>query len=267
MPGRRLFPAVRYSEVFHLSFMSVWHTVRGFAHYGATDGWRSVRILVVEDERSLASVLERGLQERGYAADVAHDGEEGLILAESAPYDLIVLDIMLPKLDGYELCRRLRARGDHVPVLMLTARDAVDDRVRGLDGGADDYLVKPFAFRELLARVRALLRRDGQVRDSPVLRVGDLELDSSTRTARRAERVIDLTTKEYAILEYFMRNPNRVLTRTQIAEHVWDYGFVALSNVIDVYVGYLRRKQGDGHESRLLRTVRGAGYQLKAPSP
>ncbi len=226
-----------------------------------------MRILVVEDERSLASLLKRGLQEQGYAADIAHDGEDGIGLVESTPYDLIVLDVMLPKLDGYEVCRRLRAQSKHVPVLMLTARDSVNDRVRGLDGGADDYLVKPFAFRELLARIRALLRRDGQARSGPVLRVADLEVDSSTRTVRRADRVIDLTTKEYAILEYFMRNPNRVLTRTQIAEHVWDYGFVALSNVIDVYVGYLRRKLGDSREPRLLRTVRGAGYQLRVPSP
>jgi len=225
-----------------------------------------MRILVVEDERSLASLLKRGLQEQGYAADIAHDGEDGIGLVESTPYDLIVLDVMLPKLDGYEVCRRLRAQNKHVPVLMLTARDSVDDRVRGLDGGADDYLVKPFAFRELLARIRALLRRDGQARSGPVLRVADLEVDSSTRTVRRADRVIDLTAKEYAILEYFMRNPNRVLTRTQIAEHVWDYGFVALSNVIDVYVGYLRRKLGDSREPRLLRTVRGAGYQLRVPS-
>jgi DNA-binding response OmpR family regulator len=225
-----------------------------------------MRILVVEDERSLATLLKRGLQEQGYAADIAHDGEEGLALVKSTPYDLIVLDVMLPKLNGYELCGSLRAQGKHVPVLMLTARDSVDDRVRGLDGGADDYLVKPFAFRELLARARALLRRDSQAGVGPVLRVGDLEVDSSTRTVRRAGRVIDLTTKEYAILEYFMRNPNRVLTRTQIAEHVWDYGFVALSNVIDVYVGYLRRKLGDSREPRLLRTVRGAGYQLRVPS-
>jgi DNA-binding response OmpR family regulator len=226
-----------------------------------------MRILVVEDERSLASLLKRGLQEQGYAADIAHDGEDGIGLVESTPYDLIVLDVMLPKLDGYEVCRRLRAQSKHVPVLMLTARDSVNDRVRGLDGGADDYLVKPFAFRELLARIRALLRRDGQARSGPVLRVADLEVDSSTRTVRRADRVIDLTTKEYAILEYFVRNPNRVLTRTQIAEHIWDYGFVALSNVIDVYVGYLRRKLGDSREPRLLRTVRGVGYQLRVPSP
>ena len=223
-----------------------------------------MRILVVEDERKLAGVIRRGLEEQGYAVDLAYDGEEGLELAEVEPYDLVLLDIMLPKLDGLEVCKRLRARRRNMPVLMLTARDAVDDRVAGLDAGADDYLVKPFAFRELLARVRALLRRDGLSKD-PVLRVGDLELDTVRHEVRRAGRPVELTSKEYAILEYFARNPNRVLTRTQIAEHVWDYDFVAMSNVVDVYVRYLRRKLGDEQEPRLLRTIRGTGYQLKAP--
>jgi heavy metal response regulator len=223
-----------------------------------------MRILVVEDEQKLREVVRRGLEEQGYAVDVARDGQEGFYLAEVEPYDLVVLDVMLPQLDGFDLCRRLRAGGRNMPVLMLTARDAVDDRVAGLDSGADDYLVKPFAFRELLARVRALLRRDAQSRD-PVLRVGDLELDPVSHEVRRAGRPIDLTTREYAILEYFLRNPNRVLSRTQIAEHVWDYDFVAMSNVIDVYVGYLRRKLDDDREPRLLRTIRGAGYQLRAP--
>ena len=223
-----------------------------------------MRILVVEDERKLAGVIRRGLEEQGYAVDLAYDGEEGLELAEVEPYDLVLLDIMLPKLDGLEVCKRLRARRRNMPVLMLTARDAIDDRVAGLDAGADDYLVKPFAFRELLARVRALLRRDGLSKD-PVLRVGDLELDTVRHEVRRAGRPVELTSKEYAILEYFVRNPNRVLTRTQIAEHVWDYDFVAMSNVVDVYVRYLRRKLNDEHEPRLLRTIRGTGYQLKAP--
>ena len=225
-----------------------------------------MRILVVEDEHKLAGVLKRGLEEHGYAVDLAYDGEDGLHLAEIEPYDLVVLDVMLPRLDGYTVCRRLRAARRNVPVLMLTARDAVDDRVAGLDSGADDYLVKPFAFRELLARVRALLRRDSLSRD-PVLRVGDLEVDTVTREIRRGGRPIELTSKEYAILEYFVRNPNRVLTRTQIAEHIWDYNFVAMSNVVDVYVGLLRRKLGDNGESRLLHTVRGTGYQLRAPKP
>jgi DNA-binding response OmpR family regulator len=223
-----------------------------------------VRILVVEDEHKLAGVLKRGLEEHGYAVDVAYDGEDGLALALTTPYDLIVLDVMLPKLDGLSLCHRLRAQHRHMPVLMLTARDAVDDRVAGLDSGADDYLTKPFAFRELEARIRALLRRDGLSARDPILRVADLEIDTVSHAVRRAGKPIELTSKEYAILEYFARNPNRVLTRTQIAEHVWDFDFVSMSNVIDVYIGYLRRKLGDDTEPRLLRTVRGTGYQLRA---
>jgi DNA-binding response OmpR family regulator len=223
-----------------------------------------MRILVVEDEHKLAGVLKRGLEEHGYAVDLAYDGEEGLQFAQLEPYDLIVLDVMLPRLDGYTVCRRLRAERRNVPVLMLTARDTIDDRVAGLDNGADDYLIKPFAFRELLARVRALLRRDGLSKD-PVLRVGDLEVDTVSHEVRRAGKPVRLTSKEYAVLEYFLRNPNRVLTRTQIAEHVWDYDFVTMSNVVDVYVGYLRRKLDDEHEPRLLHTIRGTGYQLKVP--
>jgi DNA-binding response OmpR family regulator len=223
-----------------------------------------MRILVVEDEPKLAKTLRWGLEEQGYAVDVAGDGQEGYELAVGGPYDLIVLDVMLPEMDGFELCRRLRAVGERVPVLMVTARDTVDDRVAGLDRGADDYLVKPFALRELLARMRALLRRDGPAR-TPVLRAGDLELDTVSREVRRAGRAIELTSKEYAILEYFLRNPNRVLTRAQIGDHVWDYEFASMSNVIDVYVGYLRRKLADDEEPRLLRTVRGTGYQLRAP--
>jgi DNA-binding response OmpR family regulator len=175
---------------------------------------------------------------------------------------LVVLDVMLPEMDGFTVCRRLRARHRNMPVLMLTARDTVDDRVAGLDSGADDYLVKPFAFRELLARVRALLRRDDLSKD-PVLRAADLEVNTLTHEVRRSGRTVDLTSKEYAVLEYFVRHPNQVLTRTQIAEHVWDYDFVAMSNVVDVYVRYLRRKLSDESEPRLLRTIRGTGYQLK----
>lgn len=222
-----------------------------------------MRILVVEDEHKLAGVLQRGLAEHGYAVDVAYDGKDGLALAEVEPYDLVILDVMLPLLDGLTVCQRLRTARRNVPILMVTARDAVDDRVAGLDSGADDYLTKPFAFRELLARVRALLRRGGFSKD-PVLQVADLEVDTVSHEVRRGGQPIELTSKEYAILEYFARNPNRVLTRTQIAEHVWDYDFVAMSNVIDVYVGYLRRKLRDDREPHLLRTVRGAGYQLKA---
>jgi DNA-binding response OmpR family regulator len=223
-----------------------------------------MRILVAEDERKLAGILKGSLEEQGYAVDVAYDGEGALGLAELEPYDLLVLDVMLPGLDGFTVCRRLRARGRQMPILMLTARDTVDDRVAGLDSGADDYLVKPFALRELLARVRALVRRPGPAQ-APVLRVADLEVDTVTREVRRAGRRVALTSKEYGVLEYFVRNPDRVLSRDQIAAHVWDYDFVAMSNVVDVYVRYLRRKLGDEGEPRLLRTVRGAGYQLKAP--
>jgi len=225
---------------------------------------RLLRILVVEDEHRLVSVLKQGLQEHGYAVDVAYDGADGLDLAQTEPYDLLILDVMLPKLDGYRICRQLRARHVHVPILMLTARDAVDDRVAGLDSGADDYLTKPFAFRELLARVRALLRRDSTAKET-ILRAGDLTLDPVTRDVQRGDRRIELASKEYAVLEYFMRNPNHVLTRTQIAEHVWDYDFAAMSNVVDVYVRTLRRKLADDQEPRLLRTVRGTGYQLRPP--
>lgn len=223
-----------------------------------------MRVLVVEDERRLASVLKQGLTEQGYAVDMAFDGEEGLQLAQLEPYDLLILDVMLPTRDGFTITRQLRAAGKHTPILLLTARDAVDDRVTGLDSGADDYLTKPFAFRELLARARALLRRDGR-RPNPVLCAGNLTLDPATRIVSRAGREIDLTSKEYAVLEYFLHNVGRVLTRTQIAEHVWDYDFVAMSNVIDVYVRSLRRKLDDDSDTRLLHTVRGVGYQLRAP--
>ncbi len=218
----------------------------------------------MEDEHKLAGVLKRGLQEHGYAVDVAYDGPDGLDLALQEPYDLLVLDVMLPGMDGLTLCRRLRQERRNTPVLMLTARDGVDDRVAGLDSGADDYLVKPFAFRELLARVRALLRRDNLSRD-PVLRAADIQINTVTHEVRRGSAAIELTSKEYALLEYFMRNPNRVLTRTQIAEHIWEYDWTAFSNVIDVYVSYLRRKLGDDREPRLLHTIRGTGYQLRVP--
>ena len=225
-----------------------------------------MRILLVEDEHALASVLKHGLQEHGYAVDVAGDAEEALAFAESEPYDLIVLDVMLPDLDGFSVCRRLRAMRSSVPVLMLTARDSVEDRVVGLDSGADDYVVKPFDPRELLARVRALLRRERVQRD-PVLRVADIEVDTSSRQVRRAQRAIVLTMREYAILELFVRNTNRVLSRDEIAEHIWAFDFTAMSNIIDVYVGNLRRKLGDDAEPRLLRTVRGIGYLLRDPMP
>jgi DNA-binding response OmpR family regulator len=224
-----------------------------------------MRILVVEDERKVAKFIRQGLEEEGHAVEVAADGVTALdLLLDAPPYDLVVLDLMLPGRDGLGVLRSLRERSIDTPVLVLTARDALPDRVRGLDLGADDYLTKPFAFEEFLARVRALLRRTPARRD-PVLRVGDLTLDPATRAVARGRRRITLTTREHALLEYFMRNTGRVLTRPMIAEHVWGLDFDRESNIVDVYVGYLRRKiDGDG-EPRLLHTVRGAGYTLKEP--
>jgi DNA-binding response OmpR family regulator len=223
-----------------------------------------MRILVVDDDRRLCSVIKRGLLEEAYAVDLAYDGEEGEYLAEVNPYDLIILDIMLPNKDGIEVCRELRAKKVNTPILMLTAKDTVEDRVKGLDTGADDYLVKPFAFNELLARVRAMLRREGMSK-SPELRVGDLTLNTLTRQVWRGQRPIELTTKEYVILEYFMRHPNVVVTRTMVEEHAWDYDFDSLSNLVDVYIRRLRRKIDSEGEDSLIQTVRGAGYRLKAP--
>lgn len=220
-----------------------------------------MRILVVEDEESIARFIQQGLKENGYAVDVAADGKSGLTYAHAADYDVLVLDIMLPKMDGLELLRELRREGNKTPALMLTARDTVDDRVRGLDSGADDYLVKPFAFPELLARIRALLRRPPLQTDT-VLHVADLQMDTSTRQVRRGDRLIDLTPREYAVLEYLMRHPDQVLTRTQIGEHVWNFDFYHESNVIDVYIGYLRRKVEKESETALIHTVRGVGYRL-----
>jgi DNA-binding response OmpR family regulator len=223
-----------------------------------------MRILVADDDRRLTSIVKRGLMEEAYAVDVAYDGEESEYLAEINPYDLVILDIMMPKKDGIEVCRELRAKSVNTPILMLTARDAVEDRVKGLDAGADDYLVKPFAFNELLARVRALLRRNGVTR-SPELKVGDLSLNTLTREVRRGERVVELTTKEYVILEYLMRHPNVVVTRRMLEEHAWDYDFDSLSNLIDVYIRRLRRKIDFGGQKSMIHTVRGAGYRLRAP--
>jgi two-component system copper resistance phosphate regulon response regulator CusR len=222
-----------------------------------------MRILVVEDEKKAASFIKKGLEEEGYAVDVAADGEEGLSMALARVHDLIILDIRLPKMDGLRVLQALRQ--DHVaaPVLLLTVRAAIEDKVLGLDAGADDYLTKPFAFQELVARVRALLRRRAEA-EPTVLRIDDLTLDPARRTVTRGGEEIDLTPREFALLDYFMRNPGRVLTRTMIAEHVWDYSFDTSTNVIDVYVNYLRRKIDAGRASKLLHTVRGVGYVLKA---
>ena len=222
-----------------------------------------MRVLVVEDESSIAQFVRQGLSEAGYAIDLAWDGQEGLDYALAAEYDAIVLDILLPKMDGLRLLQELRARGCKTPVLLLTARDTVEDRVAGLDSGADDYLVKPFAFPELLARLRAVLRRP-PLQVEPILRAADLELDTARREVRRSGRLIELSAREFALLEYLLRHCNQVLTRTQIAEHVWNFDFYNESNVIDVYIGYLRRKIDQGFEPSLLHTVRGVGYRLSA---
>jgi DNA-binding response OmpR family regulator len=227
-----------------------------------------MRILVVEDEPGIACFVGQGLTEAGYAVDLAWDGREGLDYALVADYDVLVLDIMLPGIDGLELLRELRRHGIKTPALMLTARDSIDDKVDGLDAGADDYLVKPFAFPELLARVRALLRRP-PLQMGTVLQVGDLEMDTAAREVRRQGLLIDLSPREYAVLEYLMRHPNQTLTRTQIGEHVWNFDFYNQSNVVDVYIGYLRRKIGkkgtvDGDDLPLIHTVRGVGYRMSA---
>ncbi len=222
-----------------------------------------MRILLVEDDRKVASFIRKGLTEEGYAVDVAHDGEMGLAMGLDRLHDVIVLDVMLPGKPGFQVVRELRQAKVSTPVLLLTARETVEDKVQGLDAGADDYLTKPFAFAELLARVRALLRR-GMAAQAPQLHVADLVLDPATRTVRRAGEAISLTNREFALLEYFLRNPGRVLTRTMIAEHVWDYSFDPGTNVIDVYVNYLRKKIDAGRTPRLLHTVRGVGYVLKA---
>ncbi|MGI8553183.1 MAG: response regulator transcription factor [Dehalococcoidia bacterium] len=221
-----------------------------------------MRVLVVEDQRKIAAFLKRGLEEEGYAVDLAFDGDEALNLAESAPYDLIVLDIILPKRDGLAVCRALRLQGNRVPILMLTARDTVEDRIAGLDSGADDYLTKPFAFGEFLARVRALRRR-GSDRSTPELHVADLVLDPGQHEVRRGGRIVLLTLKEYAILEYLLQQPGRVATRTMIAEHVWGYDFESESNVIDVHIRSLRKKLDDGGDQPLIQTVRGVGYKVR----
>jgi heavy metal response regulator len=220
-----------------------------------------MRILVVEDEKKVAGFIKKGLEEEGYAIDLAFDGREGLLMALDGVHDLIILDINLPKMDGLRVLQEFRKSQGKTPVLLLTVRAAIEDKVLGLDTGADDYLTKPFAFQELLARIRALLRRRVEAAP-PLLQVADLTLDPARRLVSRGTERIDLSTKEFALLDYFMRNPGRVLTRTMIAEHVWDYDFDPMSNIIDVYVNYLRKKIDTGREPKLVHTVRGVGYVL-----
>ncbi len=223
-----------------------------------------MRILVIEDNHRLNNSLAASLTHEGYSVDCAYDGQEGQDLAEMTSYDLILLDILLPEKDGLEVCRDLRRRRVHTPILLLTARDSVDDRVQGLDCGADDYLVKPFAMRELLARLRALLRRQQPSRQGR-LEIGGLTVDPITHTVEREGRTLDLTPKEFALLEYLMYHPNQVVTRDMIEQHIWNYDFECESNVIDVYVRRVRRKIDDPFAVKLLTTVRGIGYRLQAP--
>jgi two-component system response regulator MprA len=222
------------------------------------------RVLVVDDEPAVRRALERALRLENHEVTLAADGEEALDQLASHPTDAVILDVMMPKLDGLEVCRRLRTAGDRTPVLMLTARDAIDDRVEGLDVGADDYLVKPFALRELQARLRALLRRSGDgAGEGEVLHYADLSLDPIAHEVRRGDRVIELSKTEFLLLELFLRHPRQVLTRSTIFENVWGYDFGPTSNALGVYMGYLRRKTEEGGEPRLLHTVRGVGYVLK----
>ncbi len=223
-----------------------------------------MRILVIEDNHRLSYSLKMNLAHEGYSVDTAYDGQEGQDLAELTPYDLIILDILLPEKDGLEVCRELRRRRIHIPILLLTARDGVDDRVQGLDCGADDYLVKPFAMRELLARLRALLRRQQPYKNGQ-LEMGSLVVDPATHVVEREGNPIDLTPREYALLEYLMYHPNQVVTRDMIEQHIWNYDFECESNVIDVYVRRLRRKIDDPFEPKLLKTIRGIGYRLTPP--
>lgn len=223
-----------------------------------------VRVLLVEDNRRLSTSLKMSLEDDGYAVDTAFDGVEGQELAEMTKYDLIILDIMLPRRDGLEVCRELRQQRNRSPILMLTARDTVDDRVKGLDSGADDYLVKPFAMEELRARLRALLRREAPDKTG-LLVISDLVMNPATHEVTRGELPIDLTAKEFALLEYLMRNPNRLITRDMAEDHVWSYDYEGASNVIDVYIRRLRRKIDEPFEEKLIETVRGVGYKLRKP--
>lgn len=221
-----------------------------------------MRILVVEDEKKVARFLQQGLEEEHYTVDISHDGNEGLTMAETGSYDVIILDVMLPGKDGFEITRELRSERMTTPILMLTAKIATEDKVAGLDSGADDYLTKPFAFAELLARVRSLLRRGTQEKTIQ-LTAADLELDTVTHRAHRGGKAIELTAKEYSLLEFLLRNKDRVLSRTIIAEHIWDYHFDTGTNLIDVYINHLRNKVDTGFDLKLIHTVRGVGYVLK----
>jgi len=223
-----------------------------------------VHILIVEDEEKIANFLRHGLVEEGYAVDIAGDGEKALYEFDINEYDLIILDLLIPKVDGITVCRKIREVNTSIPVLILTAKDAIEDKVKGLDAGADDYMAKPFSFSELLARARALLRR-GKKSDPTILIIDNLSLDPATRTAKRGNTTIVLTAREYSLLEYFMRNPGIVLTKSELLEHVWDYNYEGLSNILETYVKYLRKKlKVNPNDKELIHTMRGSGYILKA---
>jgi DNA-binding response OmpR family regulator len=222
-----------------------------------------VQLLIVEDEEKIANFLRRGFMEESYVVDIATSGEDALYKFEVNTYDCIILDIMIPEGDGMHICRVIRGKNTHIPILLLTARDAIEDRVAGLDAGADDYVTKPFAYTELSARIRALIRR-GKKADPVILSIDNLSLNPATRTARRGNNTIVLTTREYALLEYFMRHPNQVITKTELLEHVWDYNYNGLSNIVETYVKYLRKKlQTNLSEKQLIHTMRGSGYILR----
>jgi DNA-binding response OmpR family regulator len=244
--------------------MSLFTTTAKLSHKSLADTGSNMRILLVEDDEDLGEFIQKGLREERYAVDLAADGEEALELAESNPYDLLIVDVMLPKMDGLTLCRRLRASGHTTPILLLTARSSVEDKVAGFDAGVDHYLTKPFAFVELLARVRGLLRR-GDPQQVSRLKVSDLELDPASRRVWRGGKEIVLTNKEYALLEFLLRNKNRVLTRTAIIQHVWDLNYDPMTNIVDAHIRALRAKMDRDFSPALITTVRGAGYMLAEP--
>lgn len=219
-----------------------------------------MRVLLVEDEHRLSNVIKKGLEEDGFAVDAAYDGEEGLYLTQSEDYDLVILDVMLPKMDGIEMCKQLRQKSIKTPVLMLTAKSQVEDKVAGLDSGADDYLTKPFAFLELRSRIQALLRRSHR-EASPIIKLADLELDPIRHKITRGNKPVELTPKEFAVLEFLLRHKNEVVTRTMVTEHVWDYNFEGMSNVVDVFMAAIRRKIDKGAAVKLIHTVHGVGYK------
>lgn len=221
-----------------------------------------MRVLIVEDEKDLAAIIKQGLEEEGYIVDVAHDGEEGLYMAENYPVDAIILDIMLPKMDGLAVLSKLRTKSIATPVLLLTARDATLDKIKGLDTGADDYLTKPFDFTELMARLRSLMRRKGMVKEA-VIRIGDLEINTASRVVKRGGDTVQLSAREYALLEYLAYNKDKVVTRTDIVEHIYSEDSEMDSNVVDVYINYLRNKIDKGFDTKLIHTVRGSGYILR----